>query len=88
MHRTYARYSDVDPTVHPASEVKGGSSCFGIESTEDASIWYLMIALFNSVDGTITLKKRDEDARMKELKFEAAQVVALSENLDNTGGTR
>ena len=31
-----------------------------------------MIAQFKSVDGTIIFKKRDEDAKMKELKFETA----------------
>ena len=77
---------DVDPTGRPASEVKGGTISFEIESTEDTSIWDLMIAQFKSVDGNIVFKKRDEDAKMKELKFETAYVVALNENFDSTGG--
>ena len=62
------------------------SLSFGIESTEDTSIWDLVIAQYKSVDGSITFKKRDEDAKMKEPKFTTAYVVALSENFDSTGG--
>ena len=86
LHCSYALNRDVDPTGRPASEVKGGTISFEIESTEDTSIWDLMIAQFKSVDGSIIFKKRDEDAKMKELKFETAYVVALSENFDSTGG--
>ena len=86
LHCSYALSRDVDPTGRPASEVKGGTISFEIESTEDTSIWDLMIAQFKSVDGTITFKKRDEDAKMKELKFTTAYVVALSENFDSVGG--
>ena len=86
LHCSYALNRDVDPTGRPASEVKGGTITFEIESTEDTSIWDLMIAQFKSTDGSIVFKKRDEDAKMKELKFETAYVVALSENFDSTGG--
>lgn len=86
LHCNYALNRDVDHTGRPSSEVKGGTIQFEIESTEDTSIWDLMIAQFKSVDGTITFKKRDEDAKMKELKFTTAYVVALSENFDSVGG--
>ena len=86
LHCSYALNRDVDPTGRPSSEVKGGTISFEIESTEDTSIWDLMIAQFKSVDGSIVFKKRDEDAKLKELKFETAYVVALSENFDSTGG--
>ena len=86
LHCSYALNRDVDHTGRPASEVKGGTITFEIESTEDTSIWDLMIAQFKSTDGSIVFKKRDEDAKMKELKFETGYVVALSENFDSTGG--
>ncbi len=86
LHCRYALTREVDPTGRPASEVKGGTIQLQIESTEDTSIWDLMIAQFKSVDGTIIFKKRDEDAKMKELKSETAYVVALSENFNSTGG--
>ena len=85
LHCSYALNRDVDPTGRPASEVKGGTITFEIESTEDTSIWDLMIAQFKSVDGSIIFKKRDEDAKMKELSFKTAYVVALNENFDSTG---
>jgi hypothetical protein len=86
LHCSYSLQRDVDPTGRPSSEVKGGTIHFEIESTEDTSLWDLMIAQFKSVDGTITFKKRDEDAKMKELKFETAYVVDLAENFDSVGG--
>ena len=86
LHCSYSLQRSVDPTGRPSSEVKGGTISFEIESTEDTSLWDLMIAQFKSVDGTITFKKRDEDAKMKELKFETAYVVDLSENFDSVGG--
>lgn len=86
LHCSYALNRDIDPTGRPSSEVKGGTISFEIESTEDTSIWDLMIAQFKSVNGSITFKKRDEDAKMKELKFDTAYVVQLSENFDSVGG--
>jgi hypothetical protein len=86
LHCSYSLQRDVDPTGRPSSEVKGGTIHFEIESTEDTSLWDLMIAQFKSVDGSITFKKRDEDAKMKELKFETAYVVDISENFDSVGG--
>lgn len=86
LHCSYALNRDIDPTGRPSSEVKGGTISFEIESTDDTSIWDLMIAQFKSVNGSITFKKRDEDAKMKELKFDTAYVVQLSENFDSVGG--
>ncbi|NND94066.1 MAG: type VI secretion system needle protein Hcp [Flavobacteriales bacterium] len=85
LHCSYALQRDVDATGRPSSEVKGGTIHFEIESTEDTSLWDLMIAQYNSMDGSIVFKKRDEDAKMKELKFETAYVVDLSENFDSVG---
>lgn len=86
LHCSYSLQRDVDPTGRPSSEVKGGTINFEIESTEDTSLWDLMIAQFKSVDGTITFKKRDEDAKMKELKFETAYVIDYAETFDSVGG--
>lgn len=86
LNCSYSLQRDVDPTGRPSSEVKGGTINFQIESTEDTSLWDLMIAQFKSVDGTITFKKRDEDAKMKELKFETAYVIDYAESFDSVGG--
>ncbi len=85
LHCSYALQRAVDATGRPASEVQGGTINFEIESTEDTSLWDLMIAQYNSIDGSIIFKKRDEDAKMKELKFETAYVVSISENFDSVG---
>ena len=37
-------------------------------------------------NGTVIFKKRDEDAKMKELSFKTGYVVELSENFDSVGG--
>jgi len=85
LHCSYALQREVDATGRPSSEVKGGTIDFEIESTEDTSLWDLMIAQYNSMDGSIVYKKRDEDAKLKELKFETAYVVDISENFDSVG---
>jgi len=86
LHCSYALSRSVDATGRPSSEVKGGTIHMEIEATEDTSLWDLMIAQYNSVDGVITFKKRDEDAKMKELHFATAYCIDLSENFDSTGG--
>lgn len=86
LHCSYALSRDIDPTGRPSSETKGGTIRFEIESTSDNSLFDLMIAQFKSVDGTITFKKRDEDAKMKELSFQTGYIVELSENFDSVGG--
>ena len=84
LHCSYALKREVDETGRPSSEVQGGTINFEIESTEDTSMWDLMIAQFKSADGTITFKKRDEDAKMRELKFETAYVTDYAEEFDAT----
>ena len=86
LHCSYALSRSIDPTGRPSSVVQGGTISFELESTEDTSVWDLMIAQFKSVDGSVVFKKRDEDAKMKELKFEKAYVVQMAENFDAAGG--
>lgn len=86
LHCSYTLHRDVDPTGRPSSEVKGGTINFEIESTEDTSWWDLLIGQYNSVDGNIIFKKRDEDAKMKELTFKTAYVIQYAENFDSVGG--
>jgi len=86
LHCSYSLHRDVDPTGRPSSEVKGGTINFEIESTEDTSLWDLMIAQFKNVDGNIIFKKRDEDAKMKEMTFKTAYVIDYAESFDSVGG--
>lgn len=86
LHCNYSLHRDVDATGRPSSEVKGGTISMEIESTEDTFLWDTLIAQFKTVDGKITFKKRDEEAKMKELKFELAYVIDYAESFSATGG--
>ena len=80
---SYALHREVDGKGRPASVVYGGTIDLGIESTDDTSIIEAMVNnQHKPLDGTITFKKSDEDAKMKELSFEKGYVVKFSESFD------
>jgi hypothetical protein len=81
----YALRRDVDAKGRPASGVYGGTINLTIESTDDTSIVESMVNQYKPVDGTITFKKSDEDAKMKELTFEKGYVIAFQESIDVKG---
>ncbi len=86
LHCSYSLHRDIDPTGRPSSEVKGGTINAEIESTEDTMLWDTLIAQFKMVDGKIVFKKRDEEAKMKELVFEHAYIIDYAESFSATGG--
>lgn len=81
----YALRRDVDAKGRPTSGVYGGTINLSVESTDDTSIVEAMVNQFKPVDGSITFKKSDEDAKMKELTFEKGYVVAYQESIDVKG---
>lgn len=81
----YALHRDVDAKGRPASGVYGGTINLLVESTEDTTIVESMVNQFKPVDGTITFKKSDEDAKLKELSFEKGYVINYSESIDVKG---
>jgi hypothetical protein len=81
----YALYRDVDSKGRPSSGVYGGKINLTIESTDDTSIIESMINQFKPIDGTVTFKKTDEDAKMKELSWEKGYVINFQEGIDITG---
>ncbi len=81
----YALRRDVDAKGRPASGVYGGTINLTIESTDDTTIVESMVNQYKPIDGTITFKKSDEDAKMKELTFEKAYVIAFQESIDVKG---
>ena len=81
----YALHRDVDPKGRPASGVYGGTINLSIESTEDTTIIESMVNQYKPIDGTITFKKGDEDAKMLEVSFEKAYVVSFKEGIDVKG---
>jgi hypothetical protein len=44
-----------------------------------------MVNQYKPVDGAVTFKKSDEDAKMKELSFEKAYVISFQESIDVKG---
>ncbi|MES2112466.1 MAG: type VI secretion system tube protein TssD [Bacteroidota bacterium] len=82
----YSLHRDVDSKGRPSSPVYGGTINIVIESTEDTSIVEAMVNnQFKPINGSITFKKSEEDAKMKELTFEKGYVVQYTEGLDING---
>lgn len=81
----YKLTRDVDAKGRPSSGVYGGTINLTIESTDDTSIIESMVNQYKPVDGTVTFKKSDEDAKMKELSFEKAYVISFQESIDVKG---
>lgn len=86
LHCSYSLRRNVDSTGRPSSAVMGGTVHLEIESTDDTNIWDILISHFKTVDGKIVFKKRDEEAKMKELIFENAYIIDYTEQFDADGG--
>jgi len=79
----YSLHREVDGKGRPASIVYGGTINIGVESTDDTSIIEAMVNnQHKPLDGKITFKKSDEDAKMKELEFQKGYVVKFMESFD------
>ena len=77
----YALSREVDGKGRPASVVYGGTIDLVVESSDDTSIIEAMVNnQFKPLDGTVTFKKSDEDAKMKELSFEKGYIVKFGES--------
>lgn len=82
---TFELSRETDAKGSPTSGVYGGRVTMEVESTEDTSLVELMVnSQFKPFDGTVTYKKREEDAKMKELSFKNAYVVYYKEELNVT----
>ena len=78
----YKLNRDVDPKGRPASPVYGGRISVTLESTDDTSVLEQMVNEYKPSSGTITFKKTNEDAKMKELKWDNGYIVAFEEKID------
>ncbi len=78
----YAINRAIDATGRPTSGASGSVIKLVVEGTEDASIWALMNDQFKKVNGTITFKKKDAAAKMRDVNFADAYVVAFAESYD------
>ena len=72
----FSLHRDVDAKGRPSSSVYGGTIQVEVESTADTSVIESMVNnQYKSINGEIVFKKGDEDATMKELKFEDAYII-------------
>ena len=83
LSSNYEFARNTDPKGMPSSSVLGGRIRVTIESTEDTSVLEAMLnSPFKPVEGSITYKKTEEDAKMKDILFYNAYIVYYSETLD------
>ena len=86
LNCTFTMSRDTDAKGRPSSNVYGGRITFEVESTADTSVIEAMVnSQFKPFKGTVTFKKHDEDAKMKELSFENAYIVHYQEGIDANG---
>ena len=85
VYCNYSLKQFVDDTGRPSSTVRAGTIDIIVESTDDTTLFECMCDSYMRKDGKITLNKRDEDAKMKELEFKEAYMVSYKESFDNAG---
>lgn len=82
LHCSYKLHRDVDMKGRPTSGVYGGRIEVELESNDDTSIIEKMVNnQFKPVSGSLTIKKRDEDSKMKEIQFSEAYIVSYAESI-------
>ncbi|MDR3095430.1 MAG: type VI secretion system needle protein Hcp [Bacteroidales bacterium] len=81
----YTVERDVDSKGRPASNLYGAKINITVESTSKISLFDKMATQFKPNTGTISFKKDDEDATLKELKWENGYIVNLEEGIAIVG---
>jgi len=79
----YALHRELDAKGGTVSHLYGGTIELTIESTDDNHIIESMVNQYKLFDGTVTIKKDDEDATMKEVSWEQGKIVRFHEGFDN-----
>lgn len=81
----YSFRRDIDLKGRPSSNVYGGNIYVTVESTDDTKILAQMENQFKPHGGTVTFNKGDEEAKLKELKWENGYTIKYEEELDVVG---
>ncbi|MDR0796407.1 MAG: type VI secretion system needle protein Hcp [Tannerella sp.] len=76
---------DVDSKGRPSSNLYGAKINITVESTDKVSLFEKMASQFKPNSGSIAFKKDDEDATLKELKWENGYIVNLEEGIHVVG---
>ena len=85
LHCSYTLQRDVDQFGRPSSDVYGGQITCEIEATSDESLFEWVTTSHKLKNGSIKFFKRDEDAKMKELKWTDGYCIHFNESFDTTG---
>ena len=72
---------EVDSKGRPSSNLYGGKIHITVESTPDTTVMDKLSTQFKPNTGSIEFKKGDEDAKMKELKWENGYIVGYNESI-------
>jgi len=83
----YSIQRDVDSKGRPSSNLYGGKIHITVESTSKISLFEKMASQFKPNSGTISFKKDDEDATLKELKWQNGYIIGLDEGMTIIGET-
>jgi hypothetical protein len=81
----YSVERDVDSKGRPSSNLYGAKISVTVESTSKISLFDKMASQFKPNTGTISFKKDDEDATLKELKWENGYIVSIEEGIAIVG---
>ena len=77
---TYSFGQAMDAKGQPSSDIVGGNISLQIAATDDSSIIGWMIDPNGKKNGSIIFKRSDQDATLKEVKFEEGFCVGYSES--------
>jgi hypothetical protein len=81
----YGLERDVDHKGRPSSNLYGAKINVTVESTTKISLFEKMASQFKPNSGAIAFKKDDEDATLKELKWENGYIISLEEGIHVVG---
>lgn len=87
LNAGYRMKRDVDSKGCPSSHVYGVEIWGTVESTDDTNIIESMFNEYKPFSGGIIFKKGNEDAKMKEFKFEKAYVIGFEESFERKNET-
>jgi hypothetical protein len=80
----YSFRRDIDLKGRPSSGVYGGNIFITVESTDDTTILAQMVNQFKQHSGSIIFNKGEEEAKMKEVKWQNGYTIKYNELLDVT----
>lgn len=85
LNVNYGLFQETDATGRPSTITRGGKIDVTVESTGETDLFEWMTNSFERKDGSVVFYKRDNDATLKELKFNEAYLVKHKEKFDSTG---